>query len=380
MKKSTAVEAPLVSVFLPQLSAGGAERVLIAIAGEIAKRDYRCDLVTAEAGGRWERRVPEGVRSISLSRKKPLYAVPDLVRYLRRERPVALLSSVFAANVAALLACGLAGTTTRCVLREAYWAEEDAKAASVLARFASRLVLRHLYRRANGIIALTDDLASHIRQAACIEASRLFVIPNPNLPRLPSLAISTAERDHSLIVACGRLEPQKDMATLLRAFSIVRSQGQYRLVVLGEGSQLSMLRDLAAALKIETAVDFLGYCSAPDTWMRQANVFVSTSRIEGFPNVLLEALDNGCRIVSTDSSDAVSDILKCGQLGAIVPVGDPAAVAGAILAAFAADTPMHVENRYDLQGIVDRYLQILTPPHPLKAGSAAQTAGHAFEP
>jgi glycosyltransferase involved in cell wall biosynthesis len=380
MPKGAAPKAALISLFLPKLAAGGAERVLIAISEEITKRGYRCDLVTAAAGGRWDQRVPSGVRHIVLGYSKPLHAVPGLARYLRRERPAALLSSVFAANVAALLACELSGTGVRCVLSEAYRAEEDAKTTSMATRLANQFAIGHLYRRAAAIIALSEGLGRHIHQVAGIDEKRLFVIPNPSLPGTQKVVESPPVRDPQLLVACGRLEPQKDFATLLRAVAIIRQHHAYRLVVLGEGSEMSMLRNLAAELDIENAVDFKGYSASPEAWMQRATVFVSTSRIEGFPNVLLEALDNGCRIVSTNSSDAVGEILDSGRLGAIVPVGNPSAVAAAIISAFASPSAPHVPyQRYDLQRIVDRYLEVLMhPDRPLT--SHVNSAGGSFGP
>lgn len=377
MPKSASPEEALISLFLPRLSAGGAERVLIAIAEEIAKRGYRCDLVTAAAGGRWEQRVPNGVRHIVLGYSKPLHATPKLVRYLRRERPTALLSSVFAANVAAVLACELSGTSVRCVLREAYRAGEDAKTTSIATRLANQFVIGHLYRRAAAIIALSGGLARHIHHLSSIDEARLFVIPNPSLSGTQKFAKSTPDRDPQLLVACGRLEPQKDFATLLRAVSIIRKHHACRLIVLGEGSEMSKLRSLTTELGIENAVEFHGYSASPEVWMQRATVFVSTSRIEGFPNVLLEALDNGCRIVSTNSSDAVGEILDSGRLGAIVPVGNPSAIAAAIISAFALPSaPLVLPQRYDLQLIVDRYLEILI--HPDRLTSHVNSAGGSF--
>ena len=352
-------EGALLSFFLPSLSAGGAERVLMAVAGAVAERGFRCDLVTAQGGGRWQDRVPEGVRLVALDRRKPLHAVPGLARYLRRERPVALLASVFAANIAALLAC--AATGTRCVVREAYRAEEDAKSAGMLAALGNRLALRLLYRRADAVVALSPGLAEHIAQTAHVAPGKVVVIPNPHLARAGGGDAPAREPD--LVLACGRLEPQKDFATLLRAFAMVRGERAARLVVLGEGSQLGLLRGLAEALGIAADVLFAGYAADAGAWMRRARLLVSTSRFEGFPNVLLEGLANGCRVVSTNSSDAVPDLLDGGRLGTIVPVGDVEAVARAIAGALATDAPAMdpagLERRYGLQAIVDQYLDVL---------------------
>lgn len=350
---------PSLAFFLPALNAGGAERVMLAVSGEIAKRGIRCELVTAQAGGAWQDRVPDGVRHVCLDSGKPLRAVPRLVRYLRASRPDALLASVFSANIAALMAT--AATGTRCVLREASKAEYDAMSSSRLGSLANRAALRWLYRRADAVVALTDGLAAHIVEASGISQNKVHVIPNPHLPRVDE---DVEKRDAELVLACGRLEKQKDFETLLRAFAQVRKTRPSRLVLLGEGSQRQALAALAADLGIERSFLLAGHSNQVSRWMRRAKVMVSTSRVEGFPNVLLEALAAGCAIVSTESSDAVHKLLDDERLGAIVPVGDESRIAQAILAALASEAApecVDLDSHYDLSVIVDDYLKVLDP-------------------
>lgn len=356
----------LISIFLPRLSAGGAERVLLAVSGELARRGYRCDLVTAGSGGRWESRIPPNVRHLSLGRTKPLHAVPALVSYLRRERPRALLSSVFAANFAALLACRFAGRATRCVVREAYWAAEEVAAPSPITTAANAMALRWLYGRADAVIALSDELAAHIVQAARVPSSRIHVIPNPSLTAKDSTPRGHDDAgDAPLILACGRLEAQKDFSVLIHAFAKVRAQRAARLVILGEGSEREALAALAESLGVAGDVELPGHADDPRSWMRRASLFASSSRREGFPNVHLEALESGCAIVSTRSSDAVATILDGGRLGAIVPVGDIDGLAQHMLAildgTLAFPDPSEHLARFELGRIVDRYLEVLDP-------------------
>jgi len=352
--------------FLPDLSAGGAERVLLAISGEIAARGHRCDLVTAQSGGPWQHAVPTGVRHVSLESTKPLHSVLKLARYLNKERPMAILSSVFSANFAALLACHLSTSKTRCIVREAYRAGEEIKAPSTVTTYANKVALRVLYHRADAVVALSSELAAHIGDMAHVPGNRIHVIPNPLLPSTKTLTskIRTPRLDGvPIVLACGRLELQKDFATLLQAFALVRAHKPSQLVILGSGSQLGSLKLLSARLGIEDDVHFAGHASNPHEWMRHAEVFVSTSRCEGFPNVLLEALDSGCQIVSTNSSDTVAEILDGGRLGTIVPVGDALAIAQSVVEILDGirKRPSATEHlrSYDLSTITDRYLDVL---------------------
>lgn len=350
----------LLSFYIPALSAGGAERVALTLAEHFTGMGIRCDLVTAAQDGAWASHVPSGVRHIALGHKKPLHAVPRLIGYLRRERPAVLLSSVFPANIAALLACTF--VRTPCVIREANRSADDTRARAGLQTWLNRTALRVLYPRADAIIALSAGLAAHLREIAPIMPAKITVIPNPapapvmgaSAPRVGSVP---------LVLACGRLEQQKDFSTLLEAFSRIRALRAARLAILGTGSLEGQLRDQARALGIDASVDFAGHVEDVHAWMRRASVFALSSRWEGFPNVLLEALSQRCPVVATDCSDAVSEVLADGKLGAIVPIGDADALATALLAVIDGqrryDDPSAHLAHYAIDKIARRYLDVL---------------------
>lgn len=358
-------EMERLAFFLPSLDAGGAERVLLALAGEIGSRGYRCDLLAARAGGAWEHNVPDHVRYLPLGAAKPLLATARLARYLRQERPSAILSTVFPANVACLLAHRLARTNVRCVVREANRTLDDIQSSSPWTALGNRIALRWLYPKADAIVALTDGLAQHLAGLVPLSRQNVAVISNPCIPSRATATTTlptVSPDDPPLVLACGRLEPQKDFVTLLEAFAIVRRHKSARMLILGTGSQLPSLIAHARSLGIGPDVEFAGYADDPRAWMKRSKVFVSSSRWEGFPNVLMEALDCGCPVVATRSSDAVTDIMADGTYGDVVPVGDPAAMARSIAEILAGrrfpDARDHLQ-RYDLRRIADRYLEVL---------------------
>ena len=150
---------------------------------------------------------------------------------------------------------------------------------------------------------------------------------------------------------------------LLDAFARVSRTRDAQLVILGNGPLQTELEARAVHLGIASRVRFEGYAADVGAWMRQATVFALPSQWEGFPNVLLEALAAGCPVVSTDCSDAVSEVLDGGRLGYIVPVGDTTAMADALGAVLDGhmcfeDAASHLA-RYDPSSIAARYLDIL---------------------
>lgn len=344
-----------IAVFLPRLAAGGAERVMLHLCSHWSTNGVPCDIVTASGGGVWEDRVPAGVRHINLDASKPLTALPALIRYLRRERPSALLSTIFPANVAAVLAASI--SRVPCVIREANRTLDDIRARSTLDTFVNHVALRLTYRHAARIVALTPDAAEHLAAVARVASATITVIPNP----VPAPVITTQPRDPRVIVACGRLEPQKDFLTLIDAFSRVAQQCPARLVILGEGAQRPELEARVVALGLQDRVELPGYCSSPLEVFGRSGLFVLSSRWEGFPNVLGEALAAGCRVVATDASAAVRSLLDDGRLGCIVPPGDAAALADAMRAALESPMPSRsfAASGEDLATIASRYEALL---------------------
>jgi glycosyltransferase involved in cell wall biosynthesis len=133
------------------------------------------------------------------------------------------------------------------------------------------------------------------------------------------------------ILAVGRLEPQKDYATLIRAFSLLEPKHNARLLILGEGSLRTELQALVDTLGLSEQVQLAGFVSNPYAYMSRAAVFAMSSRWEGLPTVLIEALACGTEVVSTDCPSGPSEILEGGKWGLLVPCGSPEALAAAML-------------------------------------------------
>jgi glycosyltransferase involved in cell wall biosynthesis len=138
------------------------------------------------------------------------------------------------------------------------------------------------------------------------------------------------QRDIPVVVGAGKLKPQKDFKTLLRAFAIVRQQRPVKLIICGEGRERDSLMGLARELGIETDVDLIGSVRNLYAVLARASVFVLSSAWEGLPNVLIEALACGCPVVSTDCPSGPAEILDNGAFGRLVPVGDAIRMADAI--------------------------------------------------
>jgi len=398
---------PHLALFMNSLMLGGAERVVLSVVRGLARRAaFRLDVVLVSRKGPLVAEIPDGVRVVELGCGSPLTiwpallrlpwetarslpgasvrakmpaaarCLPRLVRYLREERPDALFTTLRWNNIAALWAAALAGGPTRVVIREANMPSIDISSG---AHGFDRLLpeqIRSWYPRAHGIVAVSEGVARDLAAFTGLEPGRITAIHNPvDIDRVGAMASEPVAEEESaedgwfspgappVIVAVGRLWPQKDYSTLLRAFARLAAERPARLVILGEGPERPALEQLAASLGIVGRVRLPGAVSNPFAYVRRAGAFALSSAWEGFPNVLVEALACGCPVVSTDCPSGPDELLEGGRWGSLVPVGDDAALARALSATL--DAPRDSERlqqragAFSLDGAVDRYLDLL---------------------
>ena len=364
--------------FLPSLVGGGAERVIVNLAQGITERGIRVDLVLAAAEGPLLDQLPPAVRLIDLGATRVLRSIVPLARYLRRERPRVLVSSMGHANLVAVWAARLAGLVVPVIVTEHNTLSQETSRQSRLSGKLWPHLLRTFYPWATTIVAVSRGAADDLARTSGLPRDRVEVVYNPVItPTM--MALARQAPDHPwfaagqppVILGVGRLTRQKDFATLLRAFAEVRRQRPARLLILGEGEDRPALEALATELAVADDLALPGFQENALAFMAGSAVFALSSAWEGLPTVLIEALAAGTRVVSTDCPSGPREILQDGRLGALVPVGNAAALAAAILEAMDRPTsvvPPDALTPFTRDASVDHYLQVIeraaptTPP------------------
>ena len=353
-----------VALFMPMMADGGAERVMLNLAHGIAARgDHTAELVLAKPSSspRMEEIGPEvGVRS--LDARRTTTSLPALTRYLRKHRPDVMISALASANMAAVWAKRVSHIDTRVIVTQHNTLSEQVGSAGPMAR-AEPALLKASYRAADGIVAVSDGVADDLAACAGISRETVHVIPNPVIT--PDLECKSRDPvDHAwfsepsvpVVVAVGRLTAQKDFPTLLRVIELVQRCQPVRLIILGDGPDHRAISALARELGIEDCVELLGFVANPYPYMARASLFVLSSRYEGLPTVLIEALFLGTPVVSTDCPSGPGEIIDRSLL---VPVGDPGSLAAAIAGSLAGERRQQPNvdlSTYTLDAAVSRYL------------------------
>jgi glycosyltransferase involved in cell wall biosynthesis len=365
--------SPDVAFFIPSLTVGGAQRVTISIANGLAERGYAVDLVLSYREGTFLERVSDCVTIVSLDTPRvPVVgigaSIPGLRSYLENRTPAVLFSAMTYASVVSI-ASGMAldvDTVFVPVEHDTFGIRPGLKE-----RLTSYLA-KYLYAFADHVVAVSEGVADSVIAGTTTNASDVSVLYNP-VPVAEVRSESRASVDDSwlrsdrfeVILSVGRLESvQKDLPTLLEAFErLNRAREDTRLILAGTGPERQELLALATELGVEEVVSLPGYVENPYSYMQQASAFVLSSRREGLPTVLIEALACGCPVVSTDCPSGPREILAHGTYGALVPVGDERALADAILSTLEdPPDPAELSERADdfsTDVIVEEYVAFL---------------------
>ncbi len=357
-----------IALFIPDFTAGGAERIFATLAKEFALRGHDVDLVIGNQDkAAFLHLIPPQVRVIDLKAPRMRQAFFSLVQYFRREKPDIALATRLHSSCFVVLARMFSGVKTAVVLREASTISLDMKKYPTKKRLILSFFAKLLYPYADAIVCVSQGAVNDLHKFIRIHDEKVYLVYNPVLTEDVYLG-AAKDCEHPwfqngtpVILSVGRLSPEKKFDTLIEAFSKVRQRRKARLLILGEGPQRAQLQSLVSSLNLKDDIDLPGFDGNPFKYMSRAKLYVLSSAFEGLPGALIQALACGCPVVSTDCPSGPREVLKFGQLGKLVPVGDPATMATAIEEAMDSQ-PIQVKEEdlqeYTVANAINSYLRI----------------------
>ncbi len=326
-----------IKFYLPNLLEGGAQYVIAKVANEMARMGHDVTIIVNQGGDRQEFEISNAVKLEILGASNMITAVPKLYRYMKSAEPPVIVAAMTHANLPVLVARLLSRASTRIIISERHATRQWLRGRRWSRRVLYGRLISWIYPLADGVIAVSKGVKQDLLKATDIEEDRISVVYNPSFPRTAGdgsqdnvLHPWLRDKTRPVLIGAGRLEKQKDFATLLQAFALLRETHQARLLIFGEGSQREKLESLVRKLDVVDDVSLPGYIDDLYMSLSEASLFVLSSRYEGFPNILIEALASGVPIVSTDCEYGPSEVIINEQIGRLVPVGDPEKLAEAI--------------------------------------------------
>lgn len=355
-----------ICLFTSSLHQGGAERVFVNLANHWVSQGHTVDFAVMSPLGGFRESLSKGVNLVDLSKQRgklPMRIdfVRLFARYLKNECPDQVFATLTYVTTTALWASKLAGYKGRVVVRQANSIRNQSK-QSFSVRLWNWVGYHVCYRWADTIMVNSRNSESEMLEMLPALASKVRLVFNPVIVR-EQVDRLESEEVVPMVLASGRFAIQKDYPTLLRAFKLVIAQKSSRLVVLGDGPQRSEIEALIRELEIGGDVELAGYVNKTEDYYARASVFVLSSRWEGFPNVLVEALSAGVPTVTTDGKGASREIVEPILPGNVVPVGDVHALAHRIVETLSMKPKGevyrdYVRQRFDLPVIAEQYLGV----------------------
>ncbi len=374
-----------IAIFIPSLGGGGAEKAMVNLMAESAKRGTFIDLITIDPEEKYINFLPQEIhwkvlqpqffmhspllQSRFLKNLKYITVLPMLVKYIKKRNIHILLTTLHIPNIIGLIIKKYFVKDIISIVRMANtFSVQSSKSKNWQIRLATN-IQRPLLPIVDAIIANSKGSAENIKLHLPTVSNLVHVIYNPVTS--PNITIQAEKPinhpwigppNFKIILSVNRLHPQKDLSTLLRAFAEVMKLEPSRLIILGQGPEENKLKKIADKLGIRNTIDFVGFQQNPFSWMDKADVFVLSSLFEGCPNTLIEAMACGTPVVSTDCQSGPREILKDGRLGRLVPVGNYKELASAILETFNNPVSSKILKEraqdFSVKLSVDRYLSL----------------------
>ncbi len=330
-------EHPHLAFFMPSFDNGGVEHMLVNLARGLGERGVTMDFLCGDPDGAYLDRLGEGCRLVTIPDTRPEAVTRWTADYLADAAPHLLMVGKPETMPMAAKARRQSGWPGVLALRAATTESARLEGRGALRRLRGLHRARRWYRMADRIVANSEGVADDVVALAGADRDTVAVIRNPVVsPEIEQRAAEPVDHpwlnDHGgpVILGAGRFGRAKDFETLIRAFARLRGRRPVRLMLLGRGRLEGALRRLATELGVADDVAFPGFVENPYAYMARARVFALSSRWEGSPNVLAEALAVGTPVVATDCRSGPREILQSGRYGPLVPVGDAEALADAL--------------------------------------------------
>jgi glycosyltransferase involved in cell wall biosynthesis len=380
MVRTSAAVTPDIAIVLQHPCWGGVERVYLNLARHWSLAGYSVDVVFSCAEGPLAADFRACARVVDLGNvlmklhRRERYAVldyPKVRRYIETVKPRSILAAKSTSNYCVARAKKELDYPGKVVVSH----HIDVAAGRGNLSRTQRAVAARLesyYPYADSVVGVCQSVSDGLLRMG-LPPGKVHTIYNPTVTdelfRLadgPPAHKWLSPKDGKVILGAGRLTAQKDSGTLVRAFRVVvEAVPGCRLVIVGEGPDRRLVQELGLAGQ----VDLPGYASNPYSYMKNADLYVLSSIYEGFGMTLVEALALGTPVVSTDCPSGPAEVLCGGKYGALVPVGDPQALAAAMVDALTnprstAEQASWAKKAFSVESAGNKYLTLLLGDSP----------------
>ena len=350
---------------IPSLRGGGAERIMVNIIRNLDWNKFSPTLVLLNREGPFIELLPVELKVIDLKSPRVRDSFFKLVKVLNKLKPDVVFATLGHLNLALVIIKYFLRKKPKIIIREGNTPSRKWSEMSNFKRRLFTILYRQLYPQADLIIAQCKDMKYDLVNYLGIDHSKIKYIYNPLDVDKIKLDCQKdnpfVHKDRINILSVGRLTYAKGFDVLIDAFKILHEElPNIHLTILGEGKLKCTLEKRAEALNIGRNISFAGFKSNPYPYFFHSDTYVLSSRWEGFPNTLLEALACKSKVVATDCKSGPREILGDNEYGVLVPPEDCFALAKGILKSInSANKSKRRAYDFDVKVIIKEYEKVI---------------------
>lgn len=358
---------------ISQLEGGGAERVMVLLAQGLLERDHEITVITLSSAATDFYRLPSTVHRVGLDLKyksptvlhgifNTVFRLIQLRKAIRRSQPDIVITFMASMNI----------FTTLALLKTRYPVIGTQHGSPKLLPIGQpwELLRKPTYRQLQKLVSVSQGVDGELTWLPQDKRAVIYnpILPIPHMPPLSQVPLG-ADPSKKWVIAMGRLTAAKGFDLLLMAFHQIADQyPDWQLLILGEGELRSELESLRDRLNLSQSVIFTGQINDPFALLQQSQLFVMSSRTEGFPMALGEALACGLPAIATDCSQGIRELMRDGVDGMVIPSQDVTALAHAMGDLMSdpvkretfARKATEVVERFGLEQILDQWEKLIS--------------------
>lgn len=313
---------------LPNFNVGGAERVTVNILKYLSRVDFNIKLIVIDSIGPLESEIPTDVEIVKLKNNRLRNSIFEIAIKLSKIKPDYIFTTLGHVNIAVLFINKFFRIKAKVIIRESSTPSKSLIELPKYKAFFQKVLIKLFYPIADTIVAQCDSMKNDLVEKFGIKSEKITRIYNPII--ISEIKYKSEEfkpiefcGSNINIVAVGRLVEAKGYDVLFQAIKkVVEIKPEIRLFIIGDGPLYKDLLSLKKQLDIDNEVNLLGFKSNPYPYMKNADLYVLSSRREGFPNTLLEALACNTKVVATDCESGPKEILLDERFGLLANVDD----------------------------------------------------------
>lgn len=351
--------------FIPDLRAGGAERVILNVAKCFLQSGLNVTLLLGKKEGKLLNKIPAGLDVIELGSRNSKINMFKFILFCNDFKPDVIIGSLGAVVTMALSKAFISKKVKLICRLGSTLSAEAGYIRSPIKRFIYKFVNKIIYINSDRLICQSEFMKNDCINFLKVDGRKLEVIYNP-VDVEKCLYLSKDEAEFFDLIAIGRLMYPKDYITLIQSIEILIDKGiKIKVGIIGEGSLFGELDSVIKAKKLENHIILLGFKENPYSYLSRSKFLISTSIYEGFSNVIIEALVLGIPIIATDCPSGNREVLFEGVNGYFTEVGNPQSISEVIEKAL--NNRCHLdfskfqevaEKRFNMDSISRKYINI----------------------